>query len=162
MLLATAVCWLWTAAFVQGPLAAPVQRPVGAEAERDVRQLAESVDAALQAHGGAALESVIADGFEFLHSTGRIEDRSSFIRRAAAGQLASQRTPSERLERRYRVFSDTAIGTTLTAVRLPGADTGEPMRIYTRDVYARIDGRWRWASSQSTTVQAAPAGPAVR
>jgi hypothetical protein len=71
--------------------------------------------------------------------------------------------PSERLELRYRVFGDAAIGTTLTAVRLPGADAAaDPTRLYTRDVYARLDGRWRWASSQSTTVQAAPAGPAVR
>jgi len=63
-----------------------------------VRQLAESVDAALLARDGVALESSIADGFEFVHSTGRIENRASFIRRAAAGQLASQRTPGERLE----------------------------------------------------------------
>jgi uncharacterized protein (TIGR02246 family) len=155
MLLAAVVCWLWMAALVQGP--------VGPDAERDVRQLAESVDAALQARDGGALESLIADGFEFVHSTGRVEDRASFIRRATAGQLASQRTPGERLELRYRVFGDTVIGTTLTAVRLPGADAAsDPMRIYTRNVYARIDGRWRWASSQSTTAQTAPTGAAIR
>ena len=70
------------------------------------------------ARDGGALESLIAHGFEFVHSTGRVEDRASFIRRATAGQLASQRTPGERLELRYRVFGDTVIGTTLMSQAL--------------------------------------------
>jgi hypothetical protein len=127
--------------------------------EQDAQKFADTVGAALQAKDRALLESSIADGFEFVHSTGRVEDRASFIDRAAAGQLASQRTPGDRLERRVRVFNgDTALETILTAVKLPQSPAdAPPTRVYTRHVYIRSAGRWSWISAQSTVVTVPPA-----
>jgi hypothetical protein len=54
----------------------------------------------------------MAEGFEFVHSTGRVEPGESFIQRAAAGQLGVQRNPGEIVGSPIRVFDATAIRTT--------------------------------------------------
>jgi hypothetical protein len=134
--------------------------PAQVNAERDVSAFAHAADVAVQDGDKAALERMVGEGFEFLHSTGRIEARASFIQRAVAKQLASQRLgPGETISTEVRVFGETAIRTTRVSVRLNPAGTTSPLvEIYTRDVYGRWDGAWHWISAQSTDVAPPPAG----
>ena len=134
--------------------------PTQTSVEREVTAFAQAVDDAVKAGDGPALERMVGDGFEFVHSTGRVEERASFIRRAVAKQLASQRMgPGEIISTTLRVFGETAIRTTRVSVRLNPADTASPpLQIYTRDVYSRGDGTWHWISAQSTDVAPPAAG----
>ena len=132
--------------------------PTRTAAEQEVVAFAASVDAALRAKDKPALERLIGAGFEFVHSTGRLEERGSYIQRAADGQLAVQRNPGEILSTHVSVFGSTAIRTTRTAVRMePNDPTAPPTQVYTRDVYLKSDGAWRWISAQSTLVSPAVA-----
>jgi len=120
--------------------------------EQEARRFAQSVDAAVTQRDTASLEGMIGDGFEFVHSTGRVEDRASYIRRAAGGQLASQGNAGEILEDRLSIHHAVAIRTTLTSVKLPTDASGTATQIYTRYVYEKAGARWRWISAQSTVV----------
>ncbi len=121
---------------------------LAAPAEQEVRALIGSIDGALAKHDRAALENATAPEFALLHSTGKIEKRESFVERAGKGELVSQRIPWERVEDQLRVFGEcTAVRTTRIVAHPPGKPD---VSIRTVDVYARIDGRWRWVSEQST------------
>ena len=127
-------------------------------AEQEAAEFARAVDAALAGKDKAALERLIADGFEFVHSTGRLEERASFVQRAVAGQLAVQRNPGETLSVRIAVFENTAVRTVRTAVQMDPADAkAPPTQIYTRYVYVKRGQSWQWVSAQSTIVTTAVA-----
>lgn len=121
---------------------------LAAPAGQEVRALIESIQGALAKHDRAALESATAPEFALLHSTGKLEPRASFLDRAGKGELLSQRIPWERLEDQLRLFGDcTAVRTTRIVAHPPGKPE---LSIRSIDVYAKIDGRWRWVSEQST------------
>ena len=123
-------------------------------AETELRGVIRQIDAALASHDRAALERLIGAGFAMLHSTGTLEPRQSFIDRAAAGSLLSQRVPSELVDDEIRLYGDaTAIRTTRARAHIPvpGGPAAE-MELRSIDVYARVGGRWTWVSEQSTPV----------
>lgn len=120
--------------------------------DAEAREFARSIDNAIAKRNAASLEKMLGDGFEFVHSTGRVEDRASYIRRAGAGQLASQAQPGNVIEDRIQIHRDTAIRTTLTEVRLPTDVAGTSTQIYTRYVYVKSGAGWSWISAQSTVV----------
>lgn len=79
-----------------------------------------------------------------LHSTGKLEDRRSFLERASAGSLASQRFPAEIVEETLRLHDKrTALRTTRIKATLHPSDRA-PLDISLRsiDVYVKIKGHW--------------------
>ena len=153
--------WVVLGLLVFGPSsrqAAQTPATVTRTAEQEAASFAASVDAALRAKDKPALERLIGAGFQFVHSTGRLEERESYIQRAGDGQLAVQRNPGEILSAHLSLFGSTAIRTTRTAVRMDPNDAKvAPTQVYTRDIYVKSDGAWRWVSAQSTLVTPAVA-----
>ena len=126
--------------------------------EMEVRTFIKQVDAALKIRDRSTLERIIAAGFAHLHSTGNLETRESFIDRAVAGALLSQRVPAEVLEDELRIYDRrTALRTTRVRARAPQPN-GEPteMNVRSIDVYVKMKGRWLWVSEQSTLLPMQP------
>ena len=96
--------------------------------------------------------TMMAEDFEFIRSTGRIESRGSYLQRAAAGSLASQRVAGDVRRPRCRRDGDAAIRTTRTSARMNASDTATATILYTADVYVIVGRARRWASAQSTVV----------
>lgn len=129
-----------------------------ANAEQEVRSVIQEIDSALNAHDRSKLEDFMAGDFAIVHSTGKLEGRKSFLDRAAAGALASQRTPAEVVEETIRVYdSRTALRTTrIKATLHPPDHAAVEMSLRSIDVYVKINGRWLWISEQSTTIPSDP------
>jgi hypothetical protein len=90
------------------------------------------------------LERLLAPGFVFVHSTGKLEPRAAFIERIE-GTSSDQAVPQvEFIDNDIRLYGDTAVwlthsrrsGTTMTFV-------GTDVLIFSAD-------RWQWVSVQST------------
>src|ERR1700741_513854 len=104
------------------------------EGADDVQSFIASVETALNQRDRSALERALGDDFQFIHSTGRIEERASFVQRAAAGQLASQRIPATTLDAQIRMYGDTAVRITRVSVRTDTANASAPStEIYTSE-----------------------------
>lgn len=112
------------------------------------------IDTALKTHDRARLDQLMAPDFVMLHSTGNLETRQSFLDRAGAGTLISQRVPAKVLEDTLRAYGGrTALRTTMTrAVLFPPDKPPIEMSMRSIDVYVRIDERWQWVSEQSTPI----------
>lgn len=141
-----------TCIFLSAVAAQSASQP--ATAEQEVRSVIQEIDSALKAHDRSRLEHLMADDFAMLHSTGKLESRQSFLNRAAAGSLASQRVPAKVVEETIRVYdSRTALRTTRIKVTLHPPDQAPvEMSLRSIDVYVKIDGRWLWVSEQSTPI----------
>lgn len=126
--------------------------------DQEVRSLIQEIDSALKAHDRSRLEHFMADDFAMLHSTGKLEGRQSFLDRAGAGSLTSQRVPAEVVEEAIRVYdSRTALRTTrIKATLHPPDHAPVEMSLRSIDVYVKIDGRWLWVSEQSTSIPSEP------
>jgi uncharacterized protein (TIGR02246 family) len=139
------------------PVAAQSATPP-ATAEQEVRSLIQEIDSALKARDRSRLDHFMAGDFVMLHSTGKLESRQSFLDRAAAGSLVSQRVPAEVVEETIRVYdSRTASRTTrIKATLHPPDHAPVEMSLRSIDVYVKIDGRWLWVSEQSTPIPSEP------
>jgi hypothetical protein len=101
-----------------------------------------------------ALEQMIADGFVFIHSTGAMDTRDEYIRNASSGSLLMQRTEVERFDDSWRSYGNTVIRYSRSVMRNPVVNTENRMRNIA--VYVKSDGRWQWASGQSTKLPIRP------
>jgi len=140
------------------PVTAAQSTSPAANAEQEVRLVIREIESSLQAHDRSKLDQLMAADFALLHSTGQLESRQSFLDRAAAGSLMSQRAPAELLEESIRVYdSRTALRTTRIKASLHPSDRA-PLEISLRtiDVYVEVSGRWVWVSEQSTPLPAEP------
>ena len=129
-----------------------------ANAEQAIRSVIQEIDSALKAHDRSKLDEFMAGDFAIVHSTGKLEGRQSFLGRAAAGALLSQRIPAEVVEETIRVYdSRTALRTTrIKATLHPPDHAPVETSLYSIDVYVKINGRWLWISEQSTPIPAEP------
>jgi uncharacterized protein (TIGR02246 family) len=127
-------------------------------AEKEVRSVIRDIDSALKARDRSKLAHFMADDFAMLHSTGKLEDRQSFLDRAGTGSLASQRIPAEVVEDTIRVYARrTALRTTRIKATIHPPDRAPlEMSLRSIDVYAKIKGRWLWVSEQSTPIPSEP------
>lgn len=130
--------------------------------EAELRAVRRVFDEALARGDRGSLEEILADGFMFVHSTGVVETRDEYINRAVAGAGAGAATPRPHFtfdEERIRVYGGAAVVWTARSVRrVPGTPD---IRLRSTDVLVRHEGRWRWASVQSTRLPTRPAPAAV-
>lgn len=141
------------AAMTTGAFTSGQPPPHGARGagEQEARAFIAEIEAAMNARDRATIEHMIANDFVFVHSTGRTESRQSFIDRASAGALMSQRIEGQQQEAQLRLYGDTAaVWTTRTIVKPPDK---EEMNLWTVNVYVKASGCWQWVSAQSTPVQ---------
>lgn len=135
--------------------AAPHQAP-STSAEQEVRALIADIDTAMKSRDRARIDHLMAADFVMLHSTGNLEARQSFLDRAGAGTLLSQRVPAETLEDTLRLYDGhTALRTTRIKATLHSPNRpAEEASIRSIDVYVKISGQWLWVSEQSTPIPA--------
>ena len=130
--------------------------------EQEIRAFKQELIDAHKRRDRAALERMIADGFIFIHSTGNWETRQEYIENAAAGALTSQGTDLEfeGLDLELRSYEGhTAMVSSRGIIRDRSQNTENRLRGV--DVYAKIDGRWRWVLHQSTRLASRPKGATI-
>ena len=128
-------------------------------AEQEVRALRMALLDAGVRNDRAALESMIADGFTFTHSTGSIETKKQWIDNAVATTQAPSRA-TEYLEDRMRIYEGrTAVWTARSILRVQGGGTEISLR--STNTYVKIGSRWQWAAGQSTRLPSRPKAAAI-
>jgi hypothetical protein len=102
--------------------------------------------------GDSAAWRLLAPGFVFVHSTGAVNDRDTYLAFRARGQAAGGRTPQYHESQPPVVRID---GQTLVTIRslaepaAPGSQAHESRAI---DVYVRRDSVWQWLAHQTAEV----------
>src|SRR5215203_2980160 len=89
-------------AFIMATVCSSQTSTKDAKSEKEILVLERELSQALDRKDRGTLESVIADGFTFIHSTGRLETRREYIDNAAAGNLARQQLNVERANEELR------------------------------------------------------------
>jgi ketosteroid isomerase-like protein len=115
----------------------------------ELLELHRELREAVTRHDRAALESLYAEEFFYVHSTGRAEGRAEWIARSLT--VESARGPSPALEEyALRVFGDVAVATR----RVPAVVEGRPnpRALWTTTIYVRRGGRWQIAQMQGTPI----------
>lgn len=96
----------------------------------------------------AALERLIADDLIYLHSTGRVDTKRSFIDSLAARGLPYRAFGVE--EQQVRMLGDAGIISAVILLTQRGADGEHSHRSRCSTVWARRDGRWQQVFWQAT------------
>ena len=106
---------------------------------------------AMVARDRKALEEILADDLVWIHSSGMIESKASFVARLASGtdRYLSIRPRDESIRR----FGSVAIVSGV--VEIDAVARGTARAIFNRftNVWLLTDSRWRLVSAQSTKVQ---------
>jgi ketosteroid isomerase-like protein len=122
-------------------------QPSGAQAE--LATLEQQRLAALAKPDAAALRALLSDDYMHVHSTGRVEDRETFIK-----GISERPRRSEREALTYRVYGDAAVitGVQVNHTLNPDGSAAAPRPLYVTQVAVRRQGRWRLVSMQATNV----------
>jgi len=143
-------------AFIMATVCSSQTSTKDAKSEKEILVLERELSQALDRKDRGTLESVIADGFTFIHSTGRLETRREYIDNAAAGNLARQQLNVERANEELRIYGgNTAIRYSRNTMR-DNTDNSIVYRMRNIAVYVNASGRWQWASGQSTKLPLRP------
>ncbi|HJX28735.1 MAG TPA: nuclear transport factor 2 family protein [Thermoanaerobaculia bacterium] len=120
-----------------------------AKTEQELRTLRRELMDSLKRGDRAVLERILADGFMFIHSTGKVETRDEYIDRAVANAKRAEGRDFEFSEEQIRVYEErTAVWTTRSTRRTRGE--GSEFSFRGTDVIVKIGGRWQWVSVHST------------
>ena len=117
-----------------------------------VRGREDAFHAAQTASDVAALQDVLADDLVFFaHTTGRVDDKSSYIAGVAEGRYAHG--PIVRISGDIRVAGDAAVSIgMLDMVARPPDARPFSMRLHQVLFWARQDGQWRLTLRQATRI----------
>ncbi|MDQ4121901.1 MAG: nuclear transport factor 2 family protein [Acidobacteriota bacterium] len=128
-----------------------------AEAQAFEKELIET----LRKGDRTKLETILGEGFLFVHSTGLLETRDEYLKSASVGNLMLQRTEFENSEQNWRVFEgNTVVRYQRTVLRNKAANTENRMRNIA--VYVKTGAKgWQWVSGQSTKLSVRPKASAV-
>ena len=96
----------------------------------------------------AALNRLFGDDLTYLHSTGRMDTKVSFIQRLGENGLPYRGFDIE--EQQVRVFGDAGFHTAVIMLTQRGADGEHSHRSRCTSVWARRDGQWQEVLWQAT------------
>jgi ketosteroid isomerase-like protein len=113
--------------------------------------------AALESSDVAALDRIMADDVTYVHASGKVDTKSSYLAAIRSGQLHYISWRPKKLE--VRVMKDSAVingeySVRVTDSRMQAAPFN--IDIFILSVYARRDGRWQQIAWQSTRDVAGP------
>lgn len=137
---------LWTGTV----LGAPVP-PESSPAEKEVMAAEEARTAALEHSDVAALERIMADDVTYIHASGKVDTKKSYLDAIRSGQLHYISWKAKNLQ--VRVLGDSAVINGEYAVRVTDSrvqPTPFDINIFILTVYARRDGHWQQIAWQST------------
>ena len=119
--------------------------------EQQVLVVENARTAALDRSDVPALERIMADDVTYIHASGKVDTKSSYLAAIRSGQLHYISWRPRNL--RVRVLGNTAIINGEYAVRVTDSrvqTTPFNIDIFILSVYARRDGRWQQIAWQST------------
>ncbi|MCA1614159.1 MAG: nuclear transport factor 2 family protein, partial [Acidobacteria bacterium] len=112
----------------------------------ELRELHRALREAVTRRDRAALDSIYADEFFYVHSTGGADTRAEWIAKSLTIESAAAGPPASLEEFALRVYGDAAVATR----RNPAVAEGRPnpRALWITTVYVRRGGRWRIAQMQ--------------
>lgn len=122
--------------------------------EKQVRELERERVNALVAGEVKVLDRILADDLIYIHSSGLVDTKASFIQSIKSGALKYEAMDHDDLA--VKMFPDLALITGKTDVKVrSGGPTGElrGLRLRFTCIYARKGGRWQMVGWQSTRIQ---------
>ena len=140
-------------------LAAPVASETS-QAAKEVMATEEARTAALVHSDVAALERIMADDVTYIHASGKVDTKKSYLDAIRSGQLHYISWQAKNLQ--VRVLGDGAAINGEYAVRVTDSrvqPTPFNINIFILTVYARRDGRWQqiaWQSTRDVATSPAP------
>jgi len=135
---------------VSAVLAGPIS-PGNSEAAREVISVEKARTAALDQSDIAALERIMADDVTYVHASGKVDTKKSYLDAIRSGKLRYIAWEPQNLQ--VRVVGDSAVINGEYAVRVLDyrvQPTPFAINIFVLTVYARRDGRWQQIAWQST------------
>jgi ketosteroid isomerase-like protein len=130
--------------------AAPVASKTS-QAAKEVMATEEARTAALDHSDVAALERIMADDITYIHASGKVDTKSSYLDAIRSGQLHYFSWQPKNLQ--VRVLGNGAAINGEYTVRVTDSrvqPTPFNINIFILTVYARRDGRWQQIAWQST------------
>ena len=115
----------------------------------ELGELHRELRAAVTRHDRAALESIYAGEFFYIHSSGNAETRAEWIDKSLTVESAPGR-PASLEEFASHVFGDVAVATRRNPAVVAGRPN--PRALWVTTVYVRRGGRWRIAQMQGTPI----------
>jgi uncharacterized protein (TIGR02246 family) len=117
--------------------------------EQQVMAARDNIRAAVAARDAARLRTLYASDFAHTHTSGKVDGRDARIVSLLAGEPTVELARVEELTIRV-LHADTAILTGRSSIpRSDGSGTGE---VRWMQVYVRVEGDWRLAASQATSL----------
>ena len=127
--------------------------------EKEVLAVEKARTAALERSDVAALDRIMADDVTYVHASGKVDTKKSYLDAIRSGQLRYISWQARNLQ--VRVFGDSAAINGEYAVRVTDSRVQAApfdISIFILTVYTRRDGRWQQVAWQSTRdVAASPA-----
>ena len=131
-------------------LASPVPSETS-QAAKEVMATEEARTAALDRSDVAALDQIMADDVTYIHASGKVDTKKSYLDAIRSGQLHYISWQPKKLD--VRVAGDAAVITGEYAVRVTDS-RAQPdpfdINIFILTVYERRGGRWQQIAWQST------------
>lgn len=124
-----------------------------AKTEQELRTLRNELMDSLKRGDRAVLERILAEGFLFIHSTGKVETRDEYIDRAVTNAKRAEGMDLEFLEDQIRVYEERTVVWTTRSTRRAKGESPE-LSFRGTDVIVKIGGRWQWVSVHSTRLPA--------
>lgn len=128
------------------------------EQTTEILQLRDQLIKALHDGDAKTLDSLLADDFLFVHSTGTIATKDQFIARAVSMAKGDADVTLKFLENNLRMYGDSVAVLVTRSIR-HNPERNEDLLLQGTDVILKRDGRWQWVSVQSSRLPPAPAKP---
>lgn len=127
-------------------LAAAAQAP--SAAEKEVRAVEEKRYKAMLQNDFATLERLMADDLVYVHSSGAVDDKKSFIATLRSGSLHYKKISPD--DTRVRIAGNLAVVTGKSSVEVDRDGKPQSFRVRFTAVYGRSGAGWRLVSWQTT------------
>ncbi|MBV8810069.1 MAG: nuclear transport factor 2 family protein [Acidobacteriaceae bacterium] len=137
--------------FLVGGQAVPAESPQTSEAVKEVMAIEQARTEALDHSDMAALERIMADDITYVHASGKVDTKKSYLDAIRSGQLHYLSWQPKNLQ--VRMLGNGAVISGEYAVRVKDSRVQSSpfdINIFVLTVYARRDGQWQQIAWQST------------
>jgi ketosteroid isomerase-like protein len=128
------------------------QAKTGDNTEQELREMLRKWDQAYAGRNTEALASILADDFLFTNALGTVINKPQYLMRNIKAPDITLAINIESSDVKVRVYGDTAVMTSLGALRGHPLNRDPTVRYRYIDVWVKQQGRWRAVASQATRV----------
>jgi len=125
---------------------------MSAMTEKDILALEDKRYAAMIARDEAALAACFSDDLLYVHSSGLVDTKASYIAAIKAGKFRYRKC--DRFEEKVRFYGDTALVTGRAVFEADVEGTPRTLRLRFLDVWARSGADWKFVGWQSCPLPA--------